>query len=100
MGKSRKTKAVTQLDKEIARGLDSAQRELFMNLVKLTPIDTGHAQKGWKNVKRISRVLGNDHTQVIIRNDVPYIQRLDNGYSGQAPQGIVQPAISRTRKLK
>jgi len=93
-----KTKAAKKLDQEIGHALDKYQQELFKNLVRLTPIDTGQAQKGWREISKMSALLDTNKTRVVIRNDVPYIQRLDDGYSKQAPQGIVKPALQKTRK--
>lgn len=93
-----RSKATKKLESEISRGLDKYQQQLLVNLVRGTPIDTGHAQKGWKETSEMSKVLGTGTSKVVIRNDVEYIQRLDEGYSRQAPKGIVQPALQRTRK--
>lgn len=98
MGYSSKT--TKKLLKEIARDYDSYQRKLFTNLVSGTPIDTGDAQRGWKNVFDISKLIlsGSRNKKVVIKNDVPYIERLDKGSSRQASKGIVKPAFNKTRK--
>lgn len=64
---------------------------LSSEIRRRTPIDTGRARRGWQNRK----------TEV--RNDVPYIRRLENGYSSQARQGFTQQAVRATvnkRKTK
>lgn len=53
-------------------------------VVPRTPIDTGKARRGWQ--KRRSE----------IRNDVPYIGKLETGYSRQAPRGFVKQALNTT----
>lgn len=53
-------------------------------VVPRTPIDTGRARKGWQ--KR----------RMEIRNDVPYIGKLEDGYSRQAPRGFVNQAMKST----
>jgi len=53
-------------------------------VVPRTPIDTGRARRGWQ--KRSNR----------IENQVPYIGRLERGYSRQAPSGFVKQALSST----
>lgn len=53
-------------------------------VVPRTPIDTGKARRGWRARK------------TEIRNDVPYIGKLETGYSRQAPNGFVRQALSRT----
>lgn len=62
---------------------------------KRTPIDTGRARRGWQ--KRTSAKSGE------IRNQVPYIERLEGGYSRQAPNGFVRQALTATlnkRKIR
>jgi hypothetical protein len=46
----------------------------------ITPVDTGRARRSTK--------LEGDKT---IHADYPYAQRLDEGYSKQAPQGMTKP---------
>ena len=53
-----------------------------------TPIDTGRARRGWQQ-----RQTG---TQKILDNQVPYIERLERGWSKQAPNGFVNQAIQAT----
>lgn len=53
-------------------------------VVPRTPIDTGRARRGWQS--RTSE----------IRNSVPYIRKLEEGYSRQAPSGFVRQALSST----
>lgn len=47
-------------------------------VVPRTPIKTGRARRGW-------RTGSSD-----IRNEVPYIGKLESGYSRQAPSGFVK----------
>lgn len=53
-------------------------------VVPRTPILTGRARRGWQ-----ARKTG-------ITNTVPYIGRLESGYSRQAPTGFVQQALNTT----
>ena len=53
-------------------------------VVPRTPIDTGRARRGWQSRK------------TEIRNDVPYISKLETGYSRQAPNGFVRQALTST----
>lgn len=53
-------------------------------VVPRTPIDTGRARRGWKTRTKE------------IRNDVPYISKLETGYSRQAPTGFVKQALGKT----
>ena len=56
---------------------------VFNEVERTTPYKTGHAQRGWeKNF---------EHGE--IWNDVPYILRLDQGSSKQAPSGMTRNAL-------
>jgi len=54
-----------------------------------TPIKSGRARRNWN--KSTSR------QGFRVENNVPYIGRLEEGYSKQAPQGIIGPTL---RELK
>lgn len=93
---------------------------LLNNLVLRTPVDTGRARGGWvvsvnkpdpyvaKLVDKVGhRVVLNGQKRIInkynslddvvyIQNNLPYIQRLDKGWSQQAPAGIVDGAVKQT----
>lgn len=96
--------------KRAALGIDTA-------LVMSTPVDTGRARANWQvSLNRIpsTEVPGgtspqqalNQGTQVIgayslvnndviyIVNNVPYIRKLNNGWSAQAPAGFVEDAVN------
>jgi hypothetical protein len=53
----------------------------------MTPIDTGRARRSTK--------LQGDKT---IHADYPYAQKLDEGHSKQAPQGMTKPTEAWVRK--
>jgi hypothetical protein len=57
---------------------------------KRTPKRTGAASRAWKE-----QGTGAD---TVVSNDKPYIQRLDDGYSKQAPGGILKPTIKEIRR--
>lgn len=86
-----------QLQADISRDLQSWTRELVHNLKTMTPIRTGHARKGWIQTLRPTDI-GKKKNYALARNDVDYIERLDEGWSSQAPRGIVEQAVKRTRK--
>lgn len=95
---ARRTKATRQIEKDIAHGYDLYQDRLFKDLVRKTPIDTGQAQRGWKQIQKMGNLIGTNKKAIVLRNDVPYIQRLDEGWSSQAPKGYVEKIINTTRK--
>lgn len=61
--------------------------EAYREFYKLTPERSG-------NAKRNTR-LRNDEIQA----DYPYAQRLDEGYSRQAPRGMTEPTIKHIKKF-
>jgi len=71
----KQTKAEVQLKKTILL------HKLVNDLKAATPVDTGRAQDGWEVQN------GN------IRNDVPYIEHLNQGSSQQAPAHFIESTI-------
>lgn len=63
---------------KIDQFLDGFIKETYDRVVKRTPIDTGNAREHYKI---------NKHD---IENDVPYIERLEYGWSKQAPAGMLR----------
>jgi len=72
------------LEDVVSKEKDALQTDYKSAVVPRTPIDTGRARRGWQS-------RGNQ-----IRNDVPYIGKLETGYSRQAPKGFVNQAIKST----
>jgi len=70
-------KRLTELEK--ALDPNKLAKEAYTYFVKETPIRTG-------NARRSTRLQGNE-----IQADYPYAQRLDAGYSPQAPFGMTKP---------
>ena len=95
MSDSKKT--IRQLEADIVSDLRDFANEYIHMLKTTTPIRTGRARSGWQNIFRPTR-LGSGSTIPLARNKVPYIERLDEGWSRQAPRGIVEPALKKTRK--
>lgn len=94
--------------KRVALDIDSA-------LVLTTPVDTGRARSNWQvsigktaagtidqpvspseaigNAKsELSKLKGSDD-KIHITNNLPYIQRLNEGWSPQQPAGFVDQAV-------
>ena len=72
------------LEDVVSKEKDALQTDYKSAVVPRTPIDTGRARRGWQ-------ARGNQ-----IRNDVPYIGKLETGYSRQAPKGFVNQAVKTT----
>ena len=71
------------LEAEIVETHDRLAASLLTELRAATPVESGRARDGWHL------------TETGIRNDVPYVGRLNAGSSRQAPAGFVEAAIDR-----
>lgn len=71
---------ITPVLKGMAAQLAKYPQDAEDKFVALTPIDTGNARSRTK-------LVGND----TIEANYPYAQRLDQGWSKQAPNGMVKP---------
>jgi hypothetical protein len=85
---------VRSFERAVNRFIELLNREV----TRLTPRRTGRAARGWRvtNQYKIGR-----RSPSLVENRVPYIGLLDLGYSKQAPNGIVDPAMRRlTRRTE
>ena len=93
--------------------------ELFGSIIKDTPVDTGRARGNWQTsigapasgeVDRIGEreaisELGSETGKfvggqvIFLTNNLPYIQRLELGWSDQAPAGMVRKNIARIQQI-
>jgi hypothetical protein len=71
---------ISQELKKISRELNRVPAEGLKQFVALTPVKSGRARR--------STTLKNSNT---IHANYPYAQRLDSGWSDQAPQGMTRP---------
>ena len=76
---------IDQLNKDIEKFIDGFTNTLQSNLKRETPKLTGRASRGWNKPQ-------ND----TVSNTVPYINRLDEGWSRQKPRGFVKQTIRKT----
>ena len=82
-----------------AKKITDIMRFARKKLIEFTPIDKsrgkkqaghpGFAKRGWKLVGKGMRTT--------VTNQVPYINLLDNGYSNQATNGIINPTLEAIR---
>ena len=61
--------------------------DIFKGVKKLTPVDTGRAKRGWRMLRR--------RFGMIVINNVPYINYLDQGSSKKAPRGMTKPTLEK-----
>ncbi|MGK2911230.1 MAG: hypothetical protein ACSLE1_15725 [Sphingobium sp.] len=65
--------------------------DIYADLLMTTPVDTGAARQGWQ--------LDNGPGGAMeISNSVPYIGKLNDGHSKQAPTGFIEAAVDRHTK--
>lgn len=74
---------ITPEIKRIKNELDDYPDDALAEFQRLTPRRSG-------NARRKTRLAGAKNSQMIIA-DYPYAERLDEGYSDQAPNGMTQP---------
>ena len=114
------------LSKAIEKAKDKAELvtrkialELFSNVILKSPVDTGRFRANWncsigsvdKSIsaatdKEGSGAIGRvraevmkytlDGRSIFLANSLPYAERLENGWSDQAPQGMVRLSIIET----
>lgn len=95
--------------------------KLFSAIIKASPVDTGRFRMNWQTagpVPRTGNVAGVDVTgnktvqaaqtfitnspvwqEFTLTNNLPYAQRLEYGYSKQAPSGMVRVNVLRFQQL-
>jgi hypothetical protein len=90
--------------------------QIFNQIVERTPVDTGRARANWNiDINTVDLTLhdpGRDATNesltatarfkltdtIYISNNLPYIERLDEGHSKQAPAGFIDAAIETGKR--
>lgn len=116
---SRFERDIRAVNKGLVQGVERSIAEMalsvFSSVVISTPVDTGRARGNWQPSIRepiTSEISGTDKSgqptiskarsnfgrfevgqTIFISNNVPYIERLNEGHSSQAPAGFVQKAI-------
>lgn len=95
--------------------------KLFSAIIKASPVDTGRFRMNWMasgatpasgttdaTDKSGNTATGNatsfvlkasDWREFTLTNNLPYAQRLEYGWSQQAPQGMVRTNVSRFQQL-
>jgi hypothetical protein len=78
-------KVAADLNRELDQTVRQISQDYFDLVKEKTPVRTGRAKRGWRLKKQ--RKLSYS-----VNNRVPYVGRLDEGYSKQAPRGMTRPA--------
>lgn len=87
--------------------------DVFRRVILRTPVDTGRARANWqasigapiegeiestdqnRGIVEAAQVIDNleGDQSIFLSNNLPYIERLENGYSAQSPSGIVKVTL-------
>ena len=86
-------KAMTALSEEIKAVIDEHANFIKSTVTSKTPKRSGNARRNWKKSK-------SDGTGFEVENRVPYIERLEAGYSKQAPRGFVNQTLKATSRRR
>jgi hypothetical protein len=76
-------------ERELAGFVAVLAEDVFQDAKANTPIRSGNARRNW--TKTVSS------RSAVVENKVPYIERLEAGYSKQAPRGILGPTLTQIK---
>jgi len=79
-----------QLDIEIDRAVDDSTEDSYEYFKSITPKREGNARRNTK--------YRESNTKAVINADYPYADRLDKGWSKQAPKGMSEPTLKFLEK--
>jgi len=91
----------------------AAALEVFTSIIERTPVDTGRARGNWQTstnarprgtlpIRSANKAVAEANLSALtytladtiyFANNLPYIQRLEDGWSQQAPAGMVQVSL-------
>lgn len=105
-----KVKVIGTLEKAVRAAAVVVDSELAIT----TPVDTGRARANWlpslnnpdfrivepgaKPSLGYALTGYNFKDTILITNNLPYIRRLNDGYSAQAPAGFVDAALAKAKR--
>lgn len=115
------SKFVAKANKNVDTVVRSVSIKLFSAIIKASPVDTGRFRMNWQTSgaeERTGLVSGVDPTggatinsattfitnsptarQFTLTNNLPYAERLEYGWSQQAPVGFVRVNVARFQTL-
>lgn len=115
------SKFVEKAKKNPEKVMRQVSIKLFSAIIKASPVDTGRFRMNWMasggtpapgitdaTDKSGNIAIGNatsfvlkatDWHEFTLTNNMPYAQRLEYGWSKQAPQGMVRANVSRFQQL-
>ena len=113
-------KDLVDTDEKIELAIQKIAMECLIGVVRKTPVDTGRLRNNWitsvdrmnpttiqgadgagKSIVRGTPVIEGfeykKNKMIIIQNNLPYANIIENGSSKNAPQGMVEPTINDVR---
>lgn len=107
-----------EVEKYANQDFRSFALKAYQLVLKRTPVLTGTAKGNWRvsldspdyTYEKLERPIDNSHkgnetinnatvkNDIYISNSVPYILRLENGYSRQAPEGMVAITVEEMQR--
>jgi len=85
-------KAIADVKRAISQEQIETTNDLYNTVKRRSPVRSGLFKKSWK--KTITQ------QNARIYNRQPYSEKLEDGYSKQAPLGIIEPAIREVIKRR
>lgn len=80
---------IANMRRELEALVKSVASDTYAFAKANTPVRSGNARKNW------TETVSKSNFQV--QNNVPYIEKLDKGWSKKAPSGITMPTISQIK---
>lgn len=80
----------TAIESSVDKIVTDSMNQYHMTARVNTPIKTGNARRNWTKERQ--------ENGFEVENRVPYIERLDQGWSRQAPSGIVGPTLTQVKR--
>jgi hypothetical protein len=110
-----------RISRKVGQSLEKTHRmvciQLFSGIVKASPVDTGRFRGNWQTraalpasgtlpIRPAAAAEAEIHTNIgplggvtYFANNLPYALRLEEGYSRQAPVGMVRTNVARFERL-
>jgi len=103
--------AVDKVDADVQKVFNRSVAQAFNETVLRTPVDTGQARRSWllgnandgntgdKQLQLIPSDIAPFNGEVLLYANLPYIERLEDGYSQQSPNGMVKITVAKWKKI-
>lgn len=114
------SKFVAKANKNVEKVVRSVSIKLFSAIIKASPVDTGRFRMNWQTsghapaqgtttqtdpsgnlaLSNVTKyITSNSISEYTMANNLPYAERLEYGWSKQAPVGMVRVNVARFQTL-